>query len=270
MSRAQTQLAAISKRLPKGAQLPAEFAAFVSLVTHPTSPRQDALRVAWSNFTSLLNVDKSAASEFLPFLKHADGGGVAFWYDGEHQRIAAYDSEGGYEVLALDFRDFLARLGSPTEEFRERIELDVDLDTSELIPPTTPRPVPEEFNNKLTAWIESHSLSAPKLKSAEGEQMRQSLVAIAERMVVDGLSKMYTPRSVFWNWNLLLEKQGDSWRVTYRDYGKWYDLPARYELVELLPTLLPLMKSRKTRYELSIMKTGEVFVDRGNELAIEP
>jgi hypothetical protein len=270
MSRADTKLAAIRKRLAKGAELPAEFPAFVSLVTHPTSARQDALRVAWSDATELLNVDKSAASEFLHFLTLADGGGVAFWKDGEDQRIVHYDSEGGQEVIALDFQDFLVRLGSPTEDFRERIELDVDLDTSELVSPTTPKPVPAALNHKLAAWIESHTLSAPKLKSDDGEKVRKHLVAMAERMLVDGLSKIHKPQSFFWKMDLVLVKQGEDWRATYLDYGKWKDLPTKYELIELLPALLPLMKSRKARYALSIWKTGEVFVDGGNELAIEP
>jgi len=270
MSRADTKLAAIHKRLAKDAELPAEFSAFVSLVTHPTSARQDALRVAWSDFTELLNVDKSAVAEFLPFLTLADGGGVAFWKDGQHQRIVAYDSEGGHTVVALDFRDFLARLGAPSDDFRELIELDVDLDTSELVPSTKPKSVPAALNDKLTAWIESHSLSAPILRSEDGEEVRTRLVAMAERMLVDGLSKVYKAKSDFWKMDLLLVKQGVQWKVTYLDFGKWRDLPAEYELVELLPALLPLMKSRKARYALGIMKSGEVFVDGGNELALEP
>lgn len=270
MTRAHTKLAAISKRLAKGVQMPAEFPAFVSLVTSPEGPRHDALRVGWSDPTGLLNVDKSAAAELVPFLKLADGGGVAFWKDGEHQHIVVYDSEGGFEVVAMDFRDFLARLGKPTNDFRELIELDVDLDTSQLIPHTIPKPVPVELNRKLTAWVESHSLSAPKLKSAEGEDLRKKLVETAQSMVRDGLSKVSKPQSVYWKMDLLLVKRGENWGATYLDFGKWYDLPTKYQLIELLPALLPLMKSRKARYALSIMKSGEVFADGGNELALEP
>jgi hypothetical protein len=270
MSRATTKLAAIRKRLAKGTQLPAEFPAFVSLVTSPKSPSDDALHVGWSDPTELLNVDKAAASEFLPFLTLADGGGVAFWKDGEHQRVVVYDSEGGHAVLALDFRDFLARLGKPTKAFRERIELDVDVDTSALIPRTTPKSLPAALNRKLTAWIESHSLSAPTLKSTDGEKLRKKLVAMAGRMLVDGLSKVYKPRSLFWSLDVLLVKRGENWRATYLDFGKWYDLPTQYGLIELLPALLPLMKSRKARYALNIWKSGEVFADKGNELALVP
>lgn len=157
----------------------------------------------------------------MPFLQLADGGGVAFWNDGEHQRIAIYDSEGGQAVIAVDFREFLIRLGSPADEFRERIELDADVDTSGLVAPTKLEAVPAALNRKLTAWIESHTLNAPKLESDAGEKVRRKLVAIAE-------------------------------------------------VIELLPALLPLMKSRRTRYSLGIMKSGEVFGDRGNELALEP
>ncbi len=270
MSRAHTKLDAIRKRFAKGIEMPAEFPAFVSLVTDPKSPRHDALRVGWSDATKLLNVDKSAASEFLPFLTLADGGGVAFWKDGEHQRIAVYDSEGGHAVIALNFGDFLVRLGRPTNDFRERIELDADVDTSQLISPTTPEAVPAALNRKLAAWIESHSLSAPILKSTEGEELRIKLVAMAQGMVADGLSKVHKPKDLFWKMDLLLVKSGQGWRATYLNFGKWYDLPTKYGLIELLPALLPLMKSRKARYAFGIMKSGEVYVDGGNELALVP
>lgn len=250
--------------------MPAEFPAFVSLVISPKGPRADALRVGWSDPTELLNVDKAAKSELVPFLKLADGGGIAFWKDGEEQRIVHYDSEGGYEVLALDFRDFLARLVKPTEAFRERIELDVDLDVSELIVSTKPKPVPAALNRKLAAWIESHSLNGPVLKSADSEKVRKQLVAMAGRMLADGLSKVYEPRAPFWQMDVLVVKGKEHWTATYLDYGKWYELPAKYQLVELLPALLPLMKSRKTRYAINIWKSGEVFVDKGNELVLKP
>lgn len=270
MSKAQTKLAAIRKRLGKGMRMPAEFPAFVSLVTSPKSPREDALRVGWSNPTELLNIEKFAAAEFVPFLKLAAGGGVAFWKDGEEQRIVLYDSEGGHEVLALDFGDFLARLAKPAKDFRERIELDVDLDTSKLAPRTTFKRVPAALNRKLAAWIESHSLSASPVKSADGEKLRKRLVAMAKRMLVDGTNKVYTPRSVFWSLDFCVAKSGGRWQATYLNYGKWYDMPAKYELIVLWPALLPLMKSRKARYEINIMKNGGVYVDKGNELTLEP
>jgi hypothetical protein len=270
MSRAASQLAAISKRLAKGMQLPAEFPAFVSLVISPKGPRADALRVGWSDPTGLLNVDEAAKSELVPFLKLADGGGIAFWKDGEELRIVLYDSEGGHEVLAHDFRDFLARLRKPTKAFRERIELDADLDVSELISPTKPKPVPAALNRKLAGWIESHSLNGPVLKSADGEKLRKQLVAMAGRMLADGLSKVYKPRASFWQMDVLVVKGKEHWTATYLDYGKWHDLPAKYGVSELLPALLPLLKSRKTRYSINIWKSGEVFVDKGNQLVLEP
>lgn len=270
MSRAATQLAAIGKRLAKGMQMPAEFPAFVSLVVSPKGPRHDALRVGWSDPTGLLNVDKAAKSELVPFLKLADGGGIAFWKDGEDQRIVHYDSEGGHEVLALDFRDFLARLLKPTEAFREQIELDVDLDVSELISPTKPKAVPAALNRKLAAWIESHSLNGPIVKSEDGEKLRKQLVAMARRMLTDGLSKVYKPGTFHWQVDVLAVKGKEHWTATYLDYGKWHELPAKYGLSELLPALLPLMKSRKARYSINIWKSGEVFVDKGNELVLQP
>jgi hypothetical protein len=270
MSRAQTKLAAIAKRLAKSMQMPAEFSDFVSLVTSPKGPSQDALRVGWSDPTELLNVDKAAGAQFVPFVKLADGGGVAFWKDDEHQRIALYDSEGGHEVLALDFRDFLVRLGKPTEDFRERIELDAEVDTSGIVPATKPKPVSAALNRKLAAWIESRSLSAPELKSADGEALRKQLVELARRMLVDGLSKVYKPQALFWKVDVVVTSRGEDWQATYLDYGKWHDVPPKYRLVELLPRLLPLMKSRKKRYELSIWKSGEVFVDKGNQLVLNP
>lgn len=208
MSRARVKLSALQKRLPKGLKLPPQFPAFVGLVTSEKGPRHDAQRVGWSDPTKLLNVEKAAAAECFPFLTLADGGLIALWKDGDQQRVVVCDSEGGHAVLALSFLDFVARLGKPTRGFRERVELDVQLDTSKLAGKLVPKAVPAALNRKFKAWVESYSLSAPTLKSPDTDKLRKQLVAMVRRMLTDGLSKVSKPRDFHWSMEILVVKGG--------------------------------------------------------------
>lgn len=270
MSRSAQKLDALQKRLPEGMSLPPEFPDFVRLVTHDRSPRKDVLRVAWVNPTRLLNVEKVVARHFFPFLELADGGGIALWQDGVNLRVAYFTSEGGHGVLALSFRDFLARLGKPTRAFAERVELELPVNTRELVAPRSPRAVPTTLDRKLAAWLEGHSLRAQPAMSPDVQTLRKKLVDIARNMLTDGLSKVSKPRDFHWTMEYQLVNQAARWQATYLDFGEWHAVPAKYGLVELWTTLLPLMKQRKTRYELTVFKAGAVYVNGGNQLVLEP
>jgi hypothetical protein len=63
--RAARKVATIRRKLPAGLKLPAEFAAFVELVTHPKDPRRDLMNVRWSDPRWLLNADRSAVDSFV-------------------------------------------------------------------------------------------------------------------------------------------------------------------------------------------------------------
>ncbi len=271
MKRASGKLAAVRKRLPRGRRLPTEFPAFIKLVTSEKGPRADVLRVGTSDPANLLNVTKEAAAHVVPFITLGDGGIIGLWYRDGDPCVVHHDSEGAHRILAHTFHDFLRMLAAPSPSFRERVELDVPLDTSALVSSQKPKRVTTAHNRKLTEWLEQHSLSAKPQRSPTSQRLRRQLVAIARRMLADGLSRVNKPRDFYWSMNLRLVKRAGRWQVTYLDYGQWYPLPAKYGLLALLPDLLSLMKNpRKPRYELNIVKTGFVFADGGNQLSLEP
>lgn len=251
--------------------VPPELPGFIALVTSPKGPAGDALNIAWQDPTALLNVDKAARADFVPFILLGDGGMIALWKDGEEQRVVFHDSEGQHAVLALSFAEFLVRLAKPSAALLEQVELEHALDTSKLVRYEKPKAIPAAVNRRLARWLEQHSLSAkPTTKSPATGKLRRALVAMAQRMLGDGLSKMNKPSDAFWQLDVRLVKSRNTWKASYLDYGKWQEVPARYGLLELLPELLPLMKSSKPSYELSIFKDGQVFADGGNQLTLEP
>ena len=269
-TRAARKVATIGRRLPSRVKLPPEFAAFVELVTHPTDPRRDLMNVRWSDPLWLLNADKSAVDSFVPFLLFADGGVAAFWVDGTDLRVARCDSEGQYGVLALDFRDFTARLTKPDAALLEQLELREPLDMRALARGHKPRRVPASMNKAFSRWVESHSLDAKTTQTSATEVVRKTLHAIARRMLADGLSKVNKPNDSYWDMSFRLTKVADRWDVTYLDYGVWYPMPAKYSLATVLPDLVAAMKTRKKSYDLSVCKDGEVFADRGNQVYLKP
>jgi hypothetical protein len=271
-TRAARKVAAIRRKLSAKVALPAEFAAFVALVTDPKLPARDLMKVTWSDPRPLLNADKTAVESFVPFLLFADGGVVALWLHGADVRVASCDSEGQHGVLAQDFREFVARLANPGGELLERLELEAPLDTRALVGTRKPRPVPASTKKAFAAWVASHALDANTPQTGATEALRKTLHGLALRMLEDGLSKVYKPASPHWSMSFRLN-QGpapDRWDVTYLDYGEWSQVPTEYGFAAVMPGLLGAMKTRKKSYELSINKDGHVFADRGNQLVLEP
>jgi hypothetical protein len=252
--------------------LPKELSEFAKLVVSERGPRHDRMELTWTDPLPLLNADRGALDSILPFVRMGDGGVIAlFWHDAE-PCVVHCDSEGESAVIASSFVDFLARLARPTPDFMDRMEIETAIDTSKLIDPgPAPKRVAASLARKFSAWLESHSLSAKPDDSPVGSVLAQKLVAMAQRMLEDGLSKVYKPSSVHWSMEFHIESSGSEWAVTYRDYGKWYPLPSSYELLAIWPELLPLTKKPGARrFELSVWKDGHVYVDGGNQLTIEP
>jgi hypothetical protein len=269
-TRAAQKVAAIRRKLPGKVELPAEFAGFVELVTNPKSRARDLMNVAWSDPCPLLNADESVVDAFIPFLLFADGGVMALWVDGTDLHVVYCDSEGQYGVLAQEFRDFVALLAKPGAELIEHLELDAPLDTRALAPGHRPRRVPASTRKAFAQWVASHSLDAKTPQTAGTETLRKTLCGVAARMLEDGLSKVYKPDSPHWSLSFRLAEAAGQWSVTYVDYGEWRKVPAKYGFAAILPGLLGAMKTRKDSYELSIVRDGHVYADRGNELALEP
>jgi hypothetical protein len=269
-TRAARKVAAIRRKVPRKIELPAEFAGFVELVTDRKSESRDLMNVAWSDPCPLLNADKSVVDAFIPFLLFADGGVMALWVDGNDLRVGYCDSEGQYGVLAQEFRDFVALLAKPGAELIEHLELDAPLDTRALAPGHKLRRVPASTRKAFAHWVASHSLDAKTPQTAGTETLRKTLHGVAARMLEDGLSKVYKPDSPHWSMSFQLTAEAGRWNVTYVDYGVWRTVPTKYGLAALLPELLGAMKTRKKSYEVSIGRDGDVYADRGNELALEP
>ena len=228
------------------------------------------MNVRWSDPRWLLNADKAARDSFVPFLLFADGGVTALWVDGADVRVARCDSEGQYEVLAQNFRDFAARLANRDAELLERLELQEPLDARALARGHKPRRVPASTSKAFSRWVASHSLDAKTTQTSTTEAVRKTLHAIASRMVADGLSKVYKPNDSHWYMSFRLTKVADRWSITYLDYGVWYAMPSKYGFEAVLPDLLPAMKTRKKSYELRIARDGDVYADRGNQIHLEP
>ena len=275
MTRAASRLDRIRKHLPKGRRLPAELTGFAKLVVSERGARHDLLELTWTDPLPLLNADRGALDAMLPFLRLGDGGVIAlFWHDAS-PCVVHCDSEGGAAVIASSFADFLVRLARPTRELLERLEIESALDTAKLVEPGAAKArIPASLSRSFAAWIESHSLSAKPTASPDARVLADRLLAISKRMISDGLSKVYNSRSIHWTTEFRIERggtQGTEWTITYLDYGKWLPLPARYDVLALWPELLRSMKKPNARsFELSVWKDGHVFVDRGNQLTIEP
>jgi hypothetical protein len=251
--------------------LPTELTAFAKLVVSERGPRHDRMELTWSDPRPLLNAGPRALESLLPFLRLGDGGVIALWWHDNDPSVVHCDSEGQVAVVALSFPDFLSRFAHPTPGFAERLEIDAPIDTSPLVATARPKRIPAALSNAFSAWVESQSLSAKPDASAGASQLAKKLQAIARRMLQDGLSKVYKLRDFHWTMTYRVEHKSTPWKVTYLDYGKWIPLPKRYDLVALLPELARLMKNpRQRRFELSVWKDGHVFVDRGNQLTIDP
>ena len=68
-----------------------------------------------------------------------------------------------------------------------------------------------------------------------------------------------------------IERGGDGVTITYLDFGKWYPVPAKYNLMDEVVALLKLVKNKKRRrYELSTCSAGIVSIDRDRELVLVP
>lgn len=246
---------------------PRQLGAFAKLV----SDARSGLSLTWTDPCPLLNVNRGARESLLPFARLGDGGVVALWLQNGEQRVVHCDSEGQHAVVAVSFADFLARLARPRTALLDRLELDGPLDTARLAPATRPRRIPASLQRELARWLDSHSLSARPSASKDALKVARELRRVAARMLEDGLSKVYRPRDPHWSVELRLAREGTAWSASYLDFGKWYPVPRRYRLQELALDLVPLLKDpRKRRFELSISKDGNVYADRGNQLAIEP
>jgi hypothetical protein len=89
-------------------------------------------------------------------------------------------------------------------------------------------------------------------------------------MIRDGRSKVYNTKC-WWEMDFQIRRDGEELQITYLNFGVWYPVPAKYGLAPLVKVLLTMaVHKKRRRYELDVIRTGHVFLDKGRELALEP
>jgi hypothetical protein len=256
-------ITAIEQHLPKGRTLPTQFEALLA-ADPPVS-------VEWNGFKHY-SLKRSASKEAVPFLRLPDGGLVAFWFrePSTSTPIIHIGGHGELEVIASDFEQFLKAINMKSTGLGDFDDADPPLRISTV----KGRPRRKELaslQTKLNLWFECHTSLRKPTNTTASEALRRQVVAVAEAMLRDGKSKIYDLDSTWWSMSFQIAISTKGIRITYLDYGKWYNVPLKYKLVPLVNDLLLLVKHKnRKRYELSVASYGGVSIDRDQELLIVP
>ena len=259
MDEKQKIIAKISSFLPKEADLPANFNLLFELPL-PTI-------IGWS-YIENFELKPSAKNEMVPFLKFGDGGVLAFWFIKSDCAIVYLGSEGELEVISEKFDSFLYLLNTKCTGLSEFDDSEEKYDlSSHNIQFNSERK--DYLNKELLIWYKKHTtLLEPKV-STETEKIRRNVMKIAHAILDDGLSKVYTKESIWWDLSFKIKIDSENLNITYRDYGKWYVLPEKYNLEKEVRKLLLFVKNKsKKEYDLSISSPGIVSINRDTELVL--
>lgn len=251
----------VRRHVPRGYELPPRFDDFVRA--------EPPYRVEWNDLDSY-SLKPTATKEAVPFLRLPDGGLVALWYCDPSPAVVHIGAHGELQVLARDFDDFLRALAvkrSGLPDFDEANE-------PFRAPGVSGRPNTKELpvlQARFQDWFKRHTSLREPLTSPEAEALRQRVFQVAERMVHDGLSKVYTAASPWWSINFRVERGRKEVSVTYLDFGKWYPVPKKYRLRDEVPALLGLVLHKaRSQYDLTVCSPGIVSIDRDRELLLVP
>jgi len=256
------QLTRIERKIPKGKKLPAGFTALGSANL--------PIRLAWSGLKSH-GLLESAEQEMVPFIHVADGSLVALWFSVTPPAVALIDAHGeSPRVIAKDFPNFLraisaSRTGVP----------DIDNDCAEItIRRFTGKPVRAGvagLQRSLAKWVSEHTSNLNPNASPDAEVLRKRIHKVARHMIRDGLSAVYKLRHDYWDMDYRIQRKRNALLIEYLDYGKWYAVPIKYDLVPLVASLLSMAKNQKQRkYEMTVTKDGIVSVDDDKQLVLVP
>ena len=251
----------VRAHVPKGRGLPERFDAFL----HANLP----FRVEW-NVLDAYGLKHSATKTAVPFLRLPVGGLVALWYHAAEPAVVHIGAHGEQDVIAADFDAFLKAVGT-------RCTGVPDIDEGEeglAFPGVRGRPdgaTLPALQGKFDKWFKRHTSLLEPTHSPDTEPLRKRVHEVAEAMIRDGRSRVYTLWSPWWSMTFRVERLGDGLSVTYLDYGEWYPVPSEYELTGAVAALLELVKNKgRGRYELSASSGGTVSIDRDRELVLVP
>lgn len=251
----------VRRRIPKGCKLPARFDDFLRA--------KPPFAVEWNNLDAYC-LKPTATKEAVPFLRLPDGGLVAFWYHAAPPAIVHIGGHGELKVIAHDFDDFLKGIGARCSGLPDFDEADHAF----RVPGVKGKPTREglpALQERFEAWFKKHTSLQEPLATPEAEALRQRVHRIAEEMIRDGRSKVYTLSSPWWSMSFQIERTDMDLSISYLDYGKWYPVPKKYNLVQEVIALLKLTKHKnRSHYELSACSAGIVSIDRDRELLLVP
>lgn len=284
----------IEAEFPPGIKMPADLRRlcdFLDRTDYPLSgymrlrPEGEALKAWFGN-------GSDAWCQLAGFGSGPDGSILALWLyagtDPSRAPVVHLGSEGGHgKVIADNIRDFLVLFGIGYSELGidDLSKPAVEPESAALLrkwlaaefaircPETGITLVQraQACHPDFARWVHHAEKRTITRGVAEAEVLRQRIYRIAEAMIRDGRSKVYTLSSSWWSMDFKVERDGDELSITYLDYGKWYPVPAKYKLVEAAAALLEFLKNKGRRqYELSACITGSVSVGPHKQLVLIP
>lgn len=284
----------IEAEFPPGVKMPLELRRlcdFLDGTDYPISGYM-RLRPEGEGLKAWFGVGSDAWRQLAGFGSGPDGSTLALWLyagkDPSSAPVVHLGSEGDHlVVLADNIRDFLALFGIGYGE----------LGFDDLSKP----PAEPESAARLRGWLAAEfGISCPATGIAlvqraqarhpdfakwvhaaeeltitrgepEAEALRQRVHRIAEDMIREGRSKVYTLSSPWWSMDFKIDRDGSNLSITYLDFGEWYQIPLKYKLTEVVAELLKFVKNKELqRYELSTCIAGIVSVGPNRELVLVP
>lgn len=251
----------VRRHVPKGRKLPARFDDFLRAKL--------PFRVEWNNLDAY-GLKPSARKEAVPFLRMPDGGLAALWYHAAEPAVVHIGGHGELKVVASDFDNFLKGIGARCSGLPDIDDGEEGFSLSGVRGKPNGAQLPA-LQKKFDKWFKQHTSLLEPLVSSEAESLRRRVRKIAEDMIRDGRSKVYTLSSPWWSMHFQIERDGDDVSITYLDFGEWYQVPAKYKLAEEVAASLKLVKHKKRRrYELSVCCAGILSIDGDRELVLVP
>jgi hypothetical protein len=284
----------IEAEFPPGIKMPTELRQlcdFLDRTDYPISGYM-RLRPEGEGLKAWFGAGSDAWRQLAGFGSGPDGSTLALWLyagtDASTAPVVHLGSEGDHlTVLADNCRDFLALFGIGYGE----LGFD-DLSTPPAEPESATRLrewLAAEFGIRcpdtgialvrraqarhpdFAKWVHDAEEGTITSGEPEAEALRQRVHRIAEDMIRDGRSKVYTLSSPWWSMDFKIERDGDDLSITYLDYGKWYPVPPKYKLAEEAVALLKFVKNKGRReYEVSACTAGIVSVGPNKELVLAP
>jgi hypothetical protein len=251
----------VRRHVPTGRELPARFDDFI-LAEPPC-------RVEWNDLDEYA-LKPSATNEAVPFLRMGEGSIVALWYYDVSPAVVLLGSEGELIVVARSFDDFLKGCALRCSGVPDIDTWETAIQVSGIAGEPNSDGLPE-LQKRFEEWFKKHTSLLEPLRTPESEVLRQRVFGIAEQMLRDGLSKVYTQEATWWVMDFRIERNRDGLRITYIDYGKWYPVPQKYGMLDEVIALLSLvLNKQRDSYELSVLCVGIVSIDRDRELLLVP